>query len=216
MTLWIGGAGLDLPAFNNPVVVSTWLRLLGFRATWRNADRIPDQWHVYSTANLPLLLRPAVPKEYEKLAKEGATSDADLASTGRAGNQAGRRSESVHIFPEGGLTNGRHSMMQFARGFMKFANGHPVVPVALKTTCAFGIRTHTLTSSFPANFFWVSFCPWVETEAVVLPPMVPFEGEGKGAFVKRVQQAIADELDVGISGLTIREKRKMIQREGTS
>jgi len=37
------------------------------------------------------------------------------------------------------------------------------------------------------------------------------EGEGKGAFVKRVQQAIAQELGVPISTLTIQQKRQLMR-----
>ena len=34
-------------------------------------------------------------------------------------------------------------------------------PPPPKVTTPWGIRTHTLNSSFQANLFWLSFCPWV-------------------------------------------------------
>lgn len=39
--------------------------------------------------------------------------------------------------------------------------GDWVAPVALRVQTPWNIRTHTLLSSFPANLFWMSFCPWV-------------------------------------------------------
>jgi hypothetical protein len=101
------------------------------------------------------------------------------------------------------------------RGFMKFVHPDtPVVPVALRARNPLGVRTHTLTSSFLANLFWFSLCPWLEIEAVVLPPMLQTQEEGRGAFVQRVQQAIADELGVPISDLTISQKRKLMAAVG--
>lgn len=72
------------------------------------------------------------------------------------------------------MTNGK-GMMKFSRGFMRFGKGLPIVPCALNVHTSFGIRTHTLTSSFLANLFWFCFCPVITMEAVVLPPMVPTE-----------------------------------------
>jgi hypothetical protein len=104
-------------------------------------------------------------------------------------------------------------MMQFSRGFMKFVPpGTPVVPVALRAHTPWGVRTHTLTSSFLANLFWLSFVPWVRVTATVLPPMTQQEGEGRGAFVRRVQAAIAKELDVPITDVTIQQKRQLMRR----
>ncbi|KAK9805099.1 hypothetical protein WJX73_006621 [Symbiochloris irregularis] len=34
----------------------------------------------------------------------------------------GSQTKSIHLFPEGGMTNGR-GMMTFSRGFMRFAQG---------------------------------------------------------------------------------------------
>lgn len=72
------------------------------------------------------------------------------------------------------MTNGM-GMMRFSRGFMRFGRGLPVVPLALRARPAFGISSHTLTSSFLANLFWFSFCPWVELDATVLPALYPDE-----------------------------------------
>lgn len=72
------------------------------------------------------------------------------------------------------MTNGL-GMMRFSRGFMRFGQGLPVAPFALRVRCAFDISTHTLSSSFLANLFWFSFCPWIELDATVLPPILPNE-----------------------------------------
>lgn len=61
--------------------------------------------------------------------------------------------------------------MRFSRGFMRFAQDGPVVPVALRAKLPWGITTHTLTSSFLANLFWFCFVPSVALEATVLPPL---------------------------------------------
>ena len=72
------------------------------------------------------------------------------------------------------MTNGR-GMMRFSRGFMRFGKGLPIVPAAVRAEPAFGISTHTLTSSFGANMFWFCFAPWVALDVTVLPPMQPRE-----------------------------------------
>ncbi len=72
------------------------------------------------------------------------------------------------------MTNGR-GMMRFSRGFMRFGKGLPIVPAAVRAAPAFGISTHTLTSSFGANMFWFCFAPWVALDVTVLPPMQPHE-----------------------------------------
>ena len=71
---------------------------------------------------------------------------------------------------EGGLTNGK-GMMRFSRGFMRFAQDRPVVPVALRASLPWGITTHTLTSSFLANLFWFCFAPSVTLAVTVLPAL---------------------------------------------
>jgi hypothetical protein len=120
---------------------------------------------------------------------------------------------SVHVFPEGGMTNGS-GMMRFSRGFMLFADQLPVVPVALRIKTAFPeVKCHTLDSPFLANLFWFSFQPWTELEAVALPPMQLAPGESKAAFVQRVQLAIAQELKVWVADLNIQQKRSMVQQQ---
>ncbi len=154
---------------------------------------------VLATRHLPVVLRPATPDVYAQLAEEN--------------QRQGAQAPPVHVFPEGGLTNGR-AMLQFSRGFMKFVReGTPVVPVALRARTPWGIRTHTLTSSFLANLFFLSFCPWVQVEAVVLPPTTQQPGESRGAFVQRVQDLVAKELRVPVSDVTIQHKRQLMKQQ---
>jgi len=89
------------------------------------------------------------------------TSDAASASTGTTSISSAialtpeAAAASIHVFPEGGMTDGRSGLMRFSRGFMRFAAGLPVVPVALRVrTCLPEVASHTLTSSFGANLFW--------------------------------------------------------------
>lgn len=68
------------------------------------------------------------------------------------------------------MTNGA-GMVRFSRGFMRFGKSLPIVPVALKVSVPWDIRTHTLTSNFAANLFWFCFVPLIKLEATVLKPM---------------------------------------------
>lgn len=134
----------------------------------------------------------------------------------------------IHVFPEGGMTHGRRAMLSFSRGFTRLLGGgggggggsthaaSSVVPVALRLRthpAARLVRSHTLTSGFLANLFWFSFAPWTELEATALEPVAwrPAEtGESRGAFVRRVQAAIAAELGVGVAALTVQHKRQLM------
>lgn len=156
---------------------------------------------VTQTKHLPVILRHASPAVYDEL---GTTTDPTP----------------IHLFPEGGMTNGR-AMMSFSRGFTRIMQGAeaagrpvPVVPAALRVKGLLpGVCTHTLTSSFFANLFWLSFNPSLELEVTVLPAMQQEAGESRGSFVKRVQAAIAEELRIGVSPMTIQHKRQLVQRE---
>ncbi len=79
-------------------------------------------------------------------------------------------------------------------------------------TNTFGIKTHTLSSSFLANLFWYSFSPATEMELVVLPPVQPQPGEGRGAFAQRVQGLIAAELGIPVSSMNIQQKKRYAQQ----
>ena len=82
---------------------------------------------VVATKNLPCELRFATPEAYEELLN-GSGSTSGSRSGSRSGSDAGldecsssteTRAEDeppVHLFPEGGVTNGRHGMMAFSRG----------------------------------------------------------------------------------------------------
>ena len=41
---------------------------------------------------------------------------------------------------------------------------------------------------------------------------LPLQGQGNGAFVESVQQAIADQLEIGIADITFQEKKKLIRQ----
>ena len=68
---------------------------------------------VTATANLPCDLRFATPEAYEQLLAGTAGGSQD----GGAPHSSEEAEEPpVHLFPEGGVTNGRWGMMQFSRG----------------------------------------------------------------------------------------------------
>lgn len=72
------------------------------------------------------------------------------------------------------------------------------------------MRAHTLSSGFLTNLFFSSWQPWTRLEATVLPPMRMEPGEGRGAFVRRVQCAIARELGLYVvPGFSVHHKRAM-------
>ncbi|GFR47803.1 hypothetical protein Agub_g9579 [Astrephomene gubernaculifera] len=257
---------------------------------------------VTQARNLPVIMRPASPAVYDQLAKSGSSSSG--AGGGGEEGQGDELGGSVHLFPEGGMTNGR-GMLRFSRGFTRImqqqqqrqqqqqlreqqqpqplqrqqqwesdsltsasqddpsssppattinptthhsststsTNSYqasatstepshsstatpnpsssscstpppgplPVVPVALRVRPSLsGVCSHTLTSSFLANLFWFSFSPETRLEATVLPAMSPQEGESRGAFVRRVQEAIAGELGVTVFDMSIQQKRQLV------
>jgi hypothetical protein len=63
------------------------------------------------------------------------------------------------------------------------------VPIALRAELPWGgaVAPHTLTSSFGANLFWLSWVPWLRLRATALPPMTWQHGEGRAEFAARVQ-----------------------------
>ncbi len=147
MALWIAGIAIDHPSFTNPAVVAAYLSLLGFSTRVRNAHLLPQGTHVLvsnhvSVGDLMLLFR--LPQRYAHLVTsalpEATTRTRNLpARLLPASTQVIERLASwpqgslpVHIFPEGGMTNGS-AMLQFSRGFTKLlAPGVPVVPMAIK------------------------------------------------------------------------------------
>ncbi|GMH33701.1 hypothetical protein BSKO_01535 [Bryopsis sp. KO-2023] len=224
MLLWVALLAVDLPFLsNNNFMIRVLHFILGVNVKWRNKQLLPDGRYVMvsnhqTTGDLMCLYRlphhivhlisSAVPKAATKVRNHRLRL---WHASPEVYNELSdpKQTEPVHLFPEGGMTNGK-GMMQFSRGFMRFAKKLPIVPVALRISQPFDISTHTLTSPFLVNMFFTCFLPWVSLEATVLPPMKKDSQELNVAFVERVQQKIADELKVPIAELTIKQKRAMI------
>ena len=126
-----------------------------------------------------------------------------LARLVKEGKASGGQLSPIHLFPEACMSSGA-AVLRFSRGFALL--DAPVVPIACRAVHAFGISTHTLTSSFGANLFWLCFAPWTRLSAKVLPPMWRDVGEEPEAFVQRVRAAIATELGVPMVDLGVKEK----------
>ena len=136
-----------------------------------------------------------------------ATLHAAAASASASTAEDDLGSRPVHLFPEGGMTSGA-GVMRFNRGFALLRA--PVAPVAFRCSHAWpgggGLSTHTLTSSFAANLFWLCFVPQTHLSATVLPPMTQRAGEADAAFADRVRAAVAAELGVPMLDMGIKEK----------
>jgi len=230
MVTWILLLALDTPLTDNDTTIALFRTLLGISVTWEGEEHLPhgkrhvlvsnhltagDLIVLYTrpqkyihliTAALPervtqvknhrVVLRHATPAVYDRLAAGTDPEDSELP---------------IHLFPEGGMTNGA-GMLQFSRGFVRFSRDVPVVPMALRLSSPLAeISTHTLTSSFLANLFWFSFLPWMSFRCTVMEPMVMEDGESPGKFANRVQAAIAEELGVPISDITIQAKKKILK-----
>lgn len=100
---------------------------------------------------------------------------------------------SLYVSPEETIGNQR-GLFQFQPSFV--ARGFPVVPTALRLITPFGLNADPLLSSKPSNFLRLLAMPSVTFELDYLPRMSRAPDESKIAFTKRVQQAIAERLDV--------------------
>eukprot|EP00891_Asterochloris_glomerata_P006077 jgi/Astpho2/6077/Aster-04024 len=228
MLAWVALLTADQPWLtDNDTSIRVLQFLLGIDVSWRGTERLPPTRHVmvsnHQTAgDLMILYR--LPKHYVHLISAKLPRRISKAQNHRVRLWHATRqiydeladstqyTESVHLFPEGGMTNGA-GMMRFSRGFLRFGRDLPIAPVVLRASVPWNmdLQTHTLTSSFLSNLFWFCWAPSIRLEARVLQPMTMRTGEGNGAFVERVQQAIATELGTPISNLTLQGKRKLMQ-----
>ncbi|KAK9833710.1 hypothetical protein WJX74_003507 [Apatococcus lobatus] len=226
MGLWVALLALDLPWLTaSDTGISVLQTLLGLKIQWHGSDLIPAERHVMVSNHVTagdLMVLYSRPVTYTHLISVSLPPQACRARNHRVKLvQANPESynhlaeppcqENVHLFPEGGLTNGK-GMMRFSRGFMRFAQDGPVVPVALRASLPWGITTHTLTSSFVANLFWFCFAPSLTLAVTVLPALSRTLDEGNANFVERVQQAIAEELNIPIVDFTVQQKRQQVQQ----
>jgi len=224
-TMWIALLLVDQPWLtNNDTSIAALQAVLGVRVTWLHKERIPEGRHVMvsnhcTTGDMMSLYR--LPERTVHLISSGLPEKisrtrnhridfrhASVASYDQL-NEGGE-TQSIHLFPEGGMTNGS-GMMKFNKGFMRFAEGLPVVPVALRASLPWGISTHTLNSSFLMNMFWFCFTPYVELQLTVLPSLSYSNEESKAHFVDKVQREIARELGIPIFDFSIQAKKQLIR-----
>ena len=150
-------------------------------------------------------LRRAAERAEQRRAQSGSSVAAAAPPSADKDDALGSRP--VHLFPEGGMTSGA-GVMRFNRGFALLRA--PVAPVAFRCTHAWpggsALSTHTLTSSFAANLFWLCFAPQTTLTATVLPPLSQRASETDAAFADRVRAALAHELGVPALDMGIKEK----------
>ena len=194
--------------------------------SWEHAERIPAGFHVAVSNHSSLgdflalytqekrythLIHPAVPPVWPKRHRVAFAHATPLQLKKLRRVQRGSDSEDggstqpVHFFPEGILSSST-ALLRFSRSFATLQA--PVVPVALRSSHGLGISTHTLTSSFASNLWWLCFAPWGRLTATVLPPMSRWEGEGAAEFAQRVREALAAELGVGMVEVGPEEKER--------
>lgn len=224
MALWIILLAVDSPFLtDNRFMIQVLYKVLGIQVRWHGTDKLPAERHVLVSNHVTVgdlmilysrpepyvhLITSRLPKRITEAQNHRVKLRHASGDTYRSLTDSSAHPESIHLFPEGGMTNGE-GMMTFSRGFMRFGRGLPIVPAAMRAHSDFGISTHTLSSSFVANMFWFCFSPTMSLDVTVLPPMSPTDGEGNGKFVQRVQMAIASELDVPIVEMTLSQKHML-------
>jgi ABC-type multidrug transport system ATPase subunit/1-acyl-sn-glycerol-3-phosphate acyltransferase len=119
---------------------------------------------------------------------------------------------SLLIFPEGVLTNGRHTVLQYQK--FVFSLGAAVQPVAIRREpgCWLPMHADTLKASALTNVLWPYFLPRAHYRIEVLPQMAPTEGESDIDFAARVQQATANALGLTASQFGNRDKNQWVKR----
>lgn len=228
MLLWTLLAVADEPSWTDNTASLQFIihRLLGVETRWEHAERIPAGFHCAVSNHGSLgdflalytqerrythLIHAGVPPVWPKrhrvsFAHATPLQLKKLRRVQRSGGREGGEEEEalpVHFFPEGILSSST-ALLRFSRSFATLQA--PVVPVALRSSHALGISTHTLTSSFAANLWWLCFAPWGRLTATVLPPMNRWEGEDAADFAQRVRAALALELGVGMVDVGPEEK----------
>jgi len=221
IAVWLFCAALDSPGLTNSdaaldVIIT---KLLGVTTEWKGLENVPPGMHVMVSNHTcvgDFLLLYRQPRRYTHLIHAAVPTGGRVTqhrvsfmhSTPSTFKSLRRQaaldsSNSIHMFPESCMSSGK-AVLQFSRGFALLQA--PVLPVAFRATHALGISTHTLTSSFAANLWWLCFAPWTRLQATVLPAMRQGADEETEAFVERVRGAIADELRVPKVQLGVKEK----------
>jgi len=110
---------------------------------------------------------------------------------------------SLYVTPEETIGN-QKGLFQFQASFL--ARGFPVVPVALRLTTPYGVNADPLLSAKLANFLRLLSLPAVTFEILYLPRLERGPDESKTAFARRVQQAIAQRLEIPATDWTPADK----------
>lgn len=201
------------------------------RYTHLITSALPSQ--VTCARHLPVVMRTASPATYDELASSSEPSPVHLFPEGGMTNGHGmlrfsrgftrilqqKQKQQKHaqanieqLVEQQQITSQQRLWKEGDGGTAKHSAEAvlPVTPVALRVHSSLPeVNSHTLDSSFLSNLFWFGFSPSTTLEATVLPPMVPLPGEARGAFVNRVQAAIAAELGVPMYDMTIQQKRQL-------
>ena len=110
------------------------------------------------------------------------------------------------VFPEGGLTTGKHGLLQFHK--FLFSLEHVVQPIVLKPKGGpLPIHIDNNFGTTIGNILYYAFQPWQRFDVVYLPPAKRRTNEDPLDFARRVMSNIAKERGCDASPFLYRDKR---------
>ena len=113
-------------------------------------------------------------------------------------------SAKLAVFPEGTVHNGK--FLHFFHSFA-FSLGDSVLPTTLKISSIFPIHYYPFAKSQVCNLLWTLFLPYNIYRCRVLPTVYREEGETNQEFAYRVQQLMAEDLDVMATCVSNKHKK---------
>ncbi|KAG1700934.1 Ancient ubiquitous protein 1 [Nymphon striatum] len=116
----------------------------------------------------------------------------------------------VLIYPEGSTTNGKVGLLKF--GSWPFSLDKPIQPIAIKRVGSDKIALCVIGSRWWTDLLWVFFSPITTFKLKVLPVVEKTKEETVEDFSKRVQQDIANELNLKATNYTCHDKLDYVKK----
>ncbi|EGC28339.1 hypothetical protein DICPUDRAFT_160307 [Dictyostelium purpureum] len=153
---------------------------------------------------------PVVGKAYEKL----NTIYVDQTNKAKARedvlNSLNKSDLPLLLYPEGGLTNGKAGLMMFQK--FVFGLGHSVLPIAMKLENTWPVHVDYINSSWFKNFFWWMLIPYHTFSLEFLPPVSINSNETDSDFASRVQNIIANHLNIEATPYFYSQKKELAKK----